>query len=96
MDFVEANDDNATSTNNEISIDELQDTSVDMISQAQNPNVLLPQYKNAHLDFVTGIKYLNYKYRMLRRVRGDGNCFYRSCFFGYLEGLLSKYTGEGL
>ena len=43
--------------------------------------------------FVTGITYLSNKYRMLRRVRGDGNCFYRSCFFGYLENMLSKYKG---
>ena len=93
MDFVKADDGNDAIAN-EISIDnEL--PAVDMISHAQDVNVLLPQYKDAALpDFVTGITYLSEKYRMLRRVRGDGNCFYRSCFFGYLEGLLSKYKGN--
>jgi ubiquitin thioesterase protein OTUB1 len=29
-------------------------------------------------------------------VRGDGNCFYRSCLFGYLEGLLTKHIEGSL
>jgi ubiquitin thioesterase protein OTUB1 len=30
----------------------------------------------------------------MRRIRGDGNCFYRAFLFAYLEGLLSKYNGS--
>lgn len=30
----------------------------------------------------------------MTQVRGDGNCFYRSLFFGYLENLLSKKDDE--
>ena len=43
MDFVKADDNDAIA--NEINIDELHDSSVDMISHAQDVNVLLPQCK---------------------------------------------------
>jgi ubiquitin thioesterase protein OTUB1 len=59
---------------------------------------LLEYYKNAHLPgFVLGIEYLAARYQM-RQIRGDGNCFYRALWFGYLEALLRSYlsatTGE--
>ncbi|KAJ3681295.1 hypothetical protein LUZ60_015784 [Juncus effusus] len=36
------------------------------------------------------IKLLGEKYGALRRTRGDGNCFYRSFMFSYLEHILEK------
>jgi ubiquitin thioesterase protein OTUB1 len=41
-----------------------------------------------------GIKYLDSKYTSMRRIRGDGNCFYRAFLFSYLEGLLNEYDIE--
>lgn len=35
------------------------------------------------------------RYSALRRVRGDGNCFYRSFLFGYLERLLQGIKSVG-
>ncbi|CAL9209216.1 OVARIAN TUMOR DOMAIN-containing deubiquitinating enzyme 1 isoform X1 [Musa acuminata AAA Group] len=35
------------------------------------------------------IKLLNNKYAALRRIRGDGNCFYRSFMFSYLEQIVA-------
>lgn len=35
------------------------------------------------------------RYSALRRVRGDGNCFYRSFLFGYLERLLQGIKSPG-
>ena len=35
------------------------------------------------------------RYTALRRVRGDGNCFYRSFLFGYLEQLLQGIRARG-
>ena len=60
----------------------------DMIGMITSPSQLLPDYANADLPgFVPGIIYLASKYSM-RRVRGDGNCFYRAFLFAYLEQLL--------
>ena len=71
------------------------DNDNDMISLAQDVSALLPQYENATLPgFLLGINHLAKKYNKLRKVRGDGNCFYRAFFFGYLECLLLKYKEE--
>mmetsp|Transcript_78264 Transcript_78264/g.153622 ORF Transcript_78264/g.153622 Transcript_78264/m.153622 type:complete len:293 (-) Transcript_78264:70-948(-) len=40
--------------------------------------------------FLPGLDYLNEKYARIRRVRGDGNCFYRSMLFAYLENLILR------
>lgn len=31
-----------------------------------------------------------YKINFLRRIRGDGNCYYRSVYFGYFEMIISQ------
>lgn len=41
--------------------------------------------------FVPGITYLTGKY-MMRKIRGDGNCFYRAFLFSYLEQLLRLHS----
>ena len=51
--------------------------------------VLLEQYINADLPgFALGVKYLGTKYQNRRKVRGDGNCFYRAVLFAYLDQLI--------
>lgn len=57
-----------------------------LIDTLKEVSDLLDQYKDAELPgFAKGIVYLNSKYRGLRKVRGDGNCFYRSFLYGYLD-----------
>lgn len=61
-----------------------------MIGEVIRIASLLPEYENAtSTGFVSGIKYLDTKYVGFRKVRRDGNCFYRSFLFSYLENLLS-------
>jgi ubiquitin thioesterase protein OTUB1 len=59
-----------------------------IIDTLQNPLVLSDEYKDNELPgFMLGLEYLSSKFAM-RRVRGDGNCFYRSLLFSYLEQIL--------
>ncbi len=64
-----------------------------MISEAMSPDCLAQEYALNHTStgFVPGIQFLAKNYRFLRKVRGDGNCFYRAFLFGYLESLLVDY-----
>ncbi|KAF4319829.1 hypothetical protein G195_006718 [Phytophthora kernoviae 00238/432] len=43
---------------------------------------------NANPNFMHGIESLNARYEALRRVRGDGNCFFRGFIFALCEHLL--------
>ena len=64
-----------------------------MIGILQPPSILQAEYENADsVGFIPGIAYLNAHYPHMRRVRGDGNCFYRAFIFSYLEGLLNDYN----
>ncbi|CAM9144019.1 unnamed protein product, partial [Heterosigma akashiwo] len=58
---------------------------------------LRPEYeRNPSPAFVEGIDYLDKAYPGgLRRVRGDGNCFYRGLLFGLLEQLVLHRDGWG-
>eukprot|EP00640_Fibrocapsa_japonica_P003004 CAMPEP_0113943978 /NCGR_PEP_ID=MMETSP1339-20121228/30146_1 /TAXON_ID=94617 /ORGANISM="Fibrocapsa japonica" /LENGTH=266 /DNA_ID=CAMNT_0000949003 /DNA_START=111 /DNA_END=911 /DNA_ORIENTATION=+ /assembly_acc=CAM_ASM_000762 len=57
---------------------------------------LMPEYENNPLKgFAEGIKYLDEEYAGLRRVRGDGNCFYRGFLFAYLENMISHLQDWG-
>jgi ubiquitin thioesterase protein OTUB1 len=57
-----------------------------------SPTVLIDEYQNADSNgFIPGLKYLASKY-LIRKVRGDGNCFYRSLLFAYLEKILTEYN----
>jgi len=56
-------------------------------------SVLLPEYKdNPRPGFVPGIQDLEQRYCSLRRIRGDGNCFYRGFLFGLMEKLLEIHA----
>lgn len=45
---------------------------------------------NANENFMSGIETLNRKYEGMRRIRGDGNCFFRGFIFGLCETLLQS------
>lgn len=50
---------------------------------------LLELYKESQSPgFVPGIHFLSGVFSGMRRIRGDGNCFYRGLLFGYLESVL--------
>lgn len=46
------------------------------------------EYMNGSQVFVQKIRRLQEQYGSMRRTRGDGNCFFRSFIYGYLEWLL--------
>ena len=51
-----------------------------LISEASSINAALRDEYKDNTDspgFLPGLDYLNNKYTNMRRVRGDGNCFYR-------------------
>mmetsp|Transcript_12813 Transcript_12813/g.20900 ORF Transcript_12813/g.20900 Transcript_12813/m.20900 type:complete len:296 (+) Transcript_12813:125-1012(+) len=63
-----------------------------LISAPMPVTDLLPAYEDNPGAFVAGIHYLADKFTM-RKVRGDGNCFYRALLFSYLEALLVLLEG---
>jgi ubiquitin thioesterase protein OTUB1 len=66
-----------------------------LVGPLVSPSTLLPSYENASLPgFTTGINYLSRKYRHMRRVKGDGNCFYRCYLFAFLDQLLQAHSLE--
>ena len=77
---------------NTISENELNNSNELMIGELVAPSTLLEAYQNNPLPgFIPGINHLTKKYSSMRRVRGDGNCFYRSFLFSYLENLFNQY-----
>ena len=70
-----------------------------MIGDLISLNSLLAEYQNADLPgYIPGIHYLESKYAGLRKIRRDGNCFYRAFLFSYLENiyrLLEKGSVHG-
>jgi hypothetical protein len=48
----------------------------------------LPSYAE-NAAFIPGVHWLAHNFASMRKVRGDGNCFYRALLFSYLEELLS-------
>lgn len=62
-----------------------------MIGPFEPLNCLLAIYEGStSVGFVPGIKFLDERYVGMRRIRGDGNCFYRGLLFGYLNTLLES------
>lgn len=62
-----------------------------LIGDTVNVNVLAESYANSSSGFLPGIEDLSRRFSYMRKVRGDGNCFYRSVLFGYLENLLKLH-----
>ncbi len=46
------------------------------------------EYQSGSAVFVAKIKKLETMYKSIRRARGDGNCFFRSFIFAYMESLV--------
>jgi hypothetical protein len=44
--------------------------------------------------FLQGACYLSHKYKSYRRVRGDGNCYYRAFLYALCEGLLQRMKAK--
>lgn len=49
---------------------------------------------NNNEGFLKGINYLTKHYKSYRKIRGDGNCFYRSFLYSYLENLILLYQSH--
>ena len=66
-----------------------------MISPTENFDSLLTLYKDSESKgFIPGVHFLQGRFVSMRRVRGDGNCFYRAFLFGYLDNLLSAFLSD--
>jgi hypothetical protein len=52
------------------------------------------EYAQGSQVFVAKIDALAKRYHSMRRTRGDGNCFYRSFVFAYLEWLLMNWDQQ--
>lgn len=66
-----------------------------LIGALVSPSLLIPEYES-NIDapgFIPGLAYLASKY-VMRKVRGDGNCFYRSFLFSYLENIVGDYNNS--
>eukprot|EP00882_Tetradesmus_deserticola_P016631 GHRQ01017771.1.p3 GENE.GHRQ01017771.1~~GHRQ01017771.1.p3 ORF type:complete len:103 (+),score=19.02 GHRQ01017771.1:386-694(+) len=58
------------------------------IGDKESLDALKAEYMNGSQVFVAKISNLQQQYGGMRRTRGDGNCFFRSFIYGYLEWLL--------
>lgn len=67
-----------------------------LVSDPMSALCLKAEYAgNANELFMTGIESLHRRYDAMRRVRGDGNCFFRGFIFALCEQLLSPSTSNG-
>lgn len=69
-----------------------------LISSLIDIRLLLNDYDSLENNnyFISGINYLSHHYSSMRKVRGDGNCFYRAILYGYLENLLVLYYADDI
>ena len=67
---------------------------IPLMGPMEGPECLRSMYEGAAKEgFLKAIDLLCKSYKM-RRVRGDGNCFYRALLFGYLDQLLVKLSSS--
>jgi len=57
-------------------------------------STLAAEYQSGSSILLEKIKVLGEKYAAIRRTRGDGNCFFRSFMFSYLEHILESQDRE--
>lgn len=72
---------------------EAQQKEAPMIGNEEGTDCLKSFYKE-NIGFLRAIDWLCEKSFRMRRVRGDGNCFYRALLFGYLDQLLVKLSSS--
>ena len=82
-------------TNNEMAIEfenairqEVEETTP-LISEKLNIQILLDDYKSKK-EYSNSVKIITEKYKYLRKVRRDGNCFYRSFIYRLFENICMK------
>lgn len=63
---------------------------IGLIGSVEPLDALKAEYESGSQVFVKKIESLAQSYACMRRTRGDGNCFFRSFIFSYLEHLLSS------
>lgn len=61
---------------------------LEFVGDKEPLSVLEEEYKAGSRVFLAKLQILKQKYGAIRRARGDGNCFFRSFMFSYLEHLL--------
>jgi ubiquitin thioesterase protein OTUB1 len=61
-----------------------------MVGVKESLSSLKAEYAAGSQVFVHKIESLEGSYSAIRRTRGDGNCFFRSYIFSYLEGLVER------
>ena len=67
-----------------------------LVGEVESLNVLIDEYQdNPNPSFIIGITELFDLYKGIRRVRGDGNCFYRAFLYCYLSNLQHLIKGGG-
>ncbi|WIA11864.1 hypothetical protein OEZ85_011950 [Tetradesmus obliquus] len=73
-----------------LNIDEIRESESNKpyIGDKESLDALKAEYANGSQVFVAKISNLQTQYSSMRRTRGDGNCFFRSFIYGYLEWLL--------
>lgn len=80
----------------EYTVDQLKDydtLQVIYIKDSVKPKIFLRTFKNEfkfNLAKVAKVDILEESYFAFRRVRGDGNCYYRSIIFGIIEELIKR------
>ncbi|XP_011020888.1 PREDICTED: ubiquitin thioesterase otubain-like [Populus euphratica] len=67
-----------------------QQSSVPFVGDKEPLSALAAEYQSGSPILLQKIKVLGDKYVAIRRTRGDGNCFFRSFMFSYLEHILEK------
>ncbi|KAI5600961.1 hypothetical protein Peur_003812 [Populus x canadensis] len=63
-------------------------SSIPLLGDKEPLSTLAAEYQSASPILLEKIKVLGDKYVAIRRTRGDGNCFFRSFMFSYLEHIL--------
>lgn len=59
-------------------------------------SALVDVLSDATGTYLQGAKYLSTKYQSFRRIRPDGNCFYRAVMFGVCESILNSDSNNEL
>ncbi|KIY71694.1 cysteine proteinase [Cylindrobasidium torrendii FP15055 ss-10] len=76
---------------NQSLLDEASDVERPLIDQLLPISALRAEYENGNPAFTKQIDWLTEKgYQYIRRTRGDGDCFYRSLAFAYVEQIMSS------
>ncbi|KAJ6713669.1 UBIQUITIN THIOESTERASE [Salix viminalis] len=63
-------------------------SSIPLLGDKEPLSTLAAEYQSGSPILLEKIKVLGDKYAAIRRARGDGNCFFRSFMFSYLEHIL--------